>query len=304
MTTTSRSAGKREQRYIPASVPMEVRTLPDGSNQVSGYAIVFNSESLDLGGFTEICAPGMLDRTLTDSPDVLCLRDHKQELLLGRTTANTLKLTIDSKGLAFKLTLPNSPTGEDAAEAIRRGDLTSCSFGFATVQDDWAVTADGKVMRTLLDVNLFEISITSFPAYQATSVDVRSCPAALRSKITVRDASDCTEDEQDADGNCPGDPDYDGDDPDDEDRDETCSCECRACTGTGPYEERDCNRCENRFCESDSCDGCPFYDERNLSGKIKTKRKTSGQFASKKNLPSLTKAQRAAHRDLLLRRLG
>jgi HK97 family phage prohead protease len=223
----------REVRTIRNASPLELRA-ENGQNTVSGYAVVFNSESLDLGGFTEICAPGMLDRTLTDSPDVLCLRDHKQELLLGRTTANTLALKTDSKGLRFTLSLPNSPTGADAAEAIRRGDLTSCSFGFSTVNDDWMVSPDGsKVIRTLLDVDLYEISITSFPAYEATSV--RSAPAEIRSRLTVRDLADGAElapnmDKQDAgeeqeslDPACdPDSPDYDPDSDDcDDDRNES-----------------------------------------------------------------------------------
>jgi uncharacterized protein len=219
----------REVRTIRTASPLELRA-ENGQNTVSGYAVVFNSESLDLGGFTEICAPSMLDRTLTDSPDVLCLRDHKQELLLGRTTANTLTLKTDSKGLRFKLALPNSPTGQDAAEAIRRGDLTSCSFGFSTVQDDWAVTSDNRVIRTLLDVDLHEISITSFPAYEATSV--RSAPAEIRTRLTVRDLADGAElapnmdngeEQESLDPACdPDSPDYDPESDDcDESRDES-----------------------------------------------------------------------------------
>lgn len=83
---------KRELRTYTASQPLTLRAAPDGSKQVAGYAIVWNSPSVDLGGFTEICSPSMLNRTLKESPDVLILRDHRSELLLGRTTAGTLDL--------------------------------------------------------------------------------------------------------------------------------------------------------------------------------------------------------------------
>jgi phage head maturation protease len=98
---------KLERRNIKAT---EIRIAPgaDGSQILTGYAVRFNSPSVDLGGFTEICAPGMFTRTLRDSPDVLMLRDHNSSQLLGRTTAGTLTLTQDSTGLAFKVTLPDS----------------------------------------------------------------------------------------------------------------------------------------------------------------------------------------------------
>jgi HK97 family phage prohead protease len=166
-TSPAHKSGKRELRTYTAASPLEVRTTADGHKQVSGYAIVFNSKSVDLGGFTEICSPSMLDRTLKESPDILLLRDHKQELLLGRTTAGTLELKTDARGLAFTVTLPKSAIGDDTAENVRLGNLTGCSFGFVTVSDDWVQTEDSKVVRTLLDIDLFEISITSFPHTRA-----------------------------------------------------------------------------------------------------------------------------------------
>src|ERR1039458_7685519 len=162
---------KRELRTYTAAQPLTVRTAPDGSKQVAGYAIVWNSPSADLGGFTEICAPSMLDRTLKENPDVLALRDHKQELLIGRTLASTLDLKTDSRGLAFVVTLPKTNIGEDTAENVRLRNLTGVSFGFSTVDDSWAADEQGNVVRTLLDVDLYEISITSFPAYSSASVN-------------------------------------------------------------------------------------------------------------------------------------
>jgi HK97 family phage prohead protease len=136
-------SGERELRTYTAVKPMTVRTTSDGSKQVSGYAIVFDAPSVDLGGFTEICSLGMLNRTLKENPDCLMLRDHKQELLLGRTTAGTLDLKTDSSGLAFTITLPKTNIGDDTAENVRLGNLTGCSFGFSTVDDTWAELIPG-----------------------------------------------------------------------------------------------------------------------------------------------------------------
>ena len=227
---------KREVRTLPSAArPMTVRTTADGSKQISGYAVVFSKASCDLGGFVEICHPNMLDRTLKESPDVLALRDHKQELLLGRTISKTLELHTDSTGLAFTITLPMTAIGDDTAENVRVGNLSGVSFGFSTVADSWDVGADGRVVRTLLDVDLFEISPTSFPAYADTSVSVRSCPAELKSKLTRSDDE------------------YDEDQEDDEEAENDNGCECDC--------DNDCESCTNGECDDPECVGCPEQDD-------------------------------------------
>jgi HK97 family phage prohead protease len=237
---------KREVRTHPSASRMTVRTTADGSKQVSGYAIVFNSPSVDLGGFTEICSASMLNRTLKENPDVLALRDHKQELLIGRTLAGTLELKTDAKGLAFTITLPKTNIGDDTWENIRIANLSGVSFGFNCQSDSWAADANGNPVRTLLDVDLFEISITSFPAYQATTVNTRSCPTSLRAKLTKRDADDdvCN----------PDSPDYDPDACDDDDE-ERCSCDCQSCL------DGDCDGCTDEDCDDEDCEACPMQDE-------------------------------------------
>jgi HK97 family phage prohead protease len=228
---------------------MTVRTTTEGSKQIEGYAIVWNSPSVDLGGFTEICSTNMLDRTLKQSPDILALRDHKQELLLGRTTAGTLELRTDAKGLCFTITLPKTAIGDDTAENVRVGNLSGVSFGFSTVEDSWDVGADGKVVRTLLDVDLFEISPTSFPAYGDTSVSTRSCPAELRKRIKAEDIiPDDVDDPDDVDA------DADDDTDDDDEIRCDCECECEAC------QAGNCDECTNEDCDGD-CEGCPMQDD-------------------------------------------
>ncbi len=192
---------KREQLYQPAK-ELRVQTSPDGSKTLSGYAIVFNSRSVDLGGFTEYVTPGAVTETLRSNPDVVCLRDHKQELLMGRTKAGTLTLTEDSVGLRFLCKLPSTSEADSLAASVERGDLDGVSFGFVTVDDNWTKDADGKPVRALLQINLAEISPTSFAAYPAASVSVRSCPKELRGLLRSTQ---------------------------DEDEDSDCGCDCPEC---------------------------------------------------------------------------
>lgn len=164
---------QKEIRSRPlADANFEVRQV-DGKNRISGYAIVWNSIT-SIGAFDEVCDPGMLTRTLKENPDVLLLRDHEQSLLLGRTGKN-LTLTVDSKGLRFECDLiADSQNATQAYADIKAQLLTGCSFGFQVEQDSWTSQASGVPLRRLLDCTLFECSVTSFPAYNSTSVDARS----------------------------------------------------------------------------------------------------------------------------------
>src|SRR5258705_9821989 len=164
---------KLERRNIKGT-EIRMSTGADGSQILTGYAVRFNSPSVDLGGFTEVCAPGMFTRTLRESPDVLMLRDHNSSQLLGRTTAGTLTLTQNSNGLAFSVTMPKTAIAEDTVENVRNGNLSSCSFVFNVPSggNKWPTTPIGAALRTLLDENLAEASIPTFAAYPATSVSL------------------------------------------------------------------------------------------------------------------------------------
>jgi uncharacterized protein len=178
----------KELRYIPAH-ELRVQTSPTGSKVLEGRAIVYNSKSQDLGGFIEVVAPGSVTASLRDNPDVLCLRDHNPSILLARTKSKTLTLTEDAQGLTFRCELPDTSQAADLVASIERGDLDGVSFGFKTVEDKW--TNDGETLvRTLLKINLYEISPCSFPAYGDTSVSTRSCPIEFRSLLSATDEED------------------------------------------------------------------------------------------------------------------
>lgn len=165
-----RSTPKHEERVNV--IDLEVRESGDGMT-FSGYAAVFNSESEDLGGFREFIAPGAFKRSLQSRNEVKLLWNHDAGEPLASMRGGTLKLTEDATGLKVEARLANTSRGRDVAELIRSKTVDSMSFGFSVIKDTW--NADGNV-RTLNAVRLFEISLVSFPAYQATAgtVSVRS----------------------------------------------------------------------------------------------------------------------------------
>jgi uncharacterized protein len=87
----------------------EFRVIRTGkTTKLCGYASVFNSDSEDLGGFTEQIAPSAFDAVLATNPDVRCFVNHDSSMLLGRTVSNTLMLRSDSKGLYYEVLCPDT----------------------------------------------------------------------------------------------------------------------------------------------------------------------------------------------------
>lgn len=170
--------GKLEKRTLSFH-NLEVRQAQNDGDEgaqapvISGYAAVYNSESeLLYGFFREIIRPGAFTSSMNN--DVRCLFNHDSSKVLGRTASGTLQLRDDAKGLYFEVTPPDAVWAEDLIESIKRGDINQMSFGFITNDDNWETLADGTDLRELLDVNLLEVSVVTFPAYQATSVGARS----------------------------------------------------------------------------------------------------------------------------------
>jgi len=218
-------AGKPETRSYKAT-RLEVRKSADGSMQLVGTAIVFDSESQDLGGFVEICSYEAVQKSLKRNPDVFMLWQHDSSQPLARVKTGSLTVTLTRTGLDFTATLPNSPLGQNAYQAVKDGTVDSVSFGFSIEPngDEWIVEGE-KVIRILRDINVGEISPVTWAAYLAPHVDVRSCPASLRSKLK-RESDDTDEDIDDTEL-------------EDDSEEDRCSCECSSC------QEGDCEDCTN-----------------------------------------------------------
>jgi len=158
--------------------PVEVREDGDNGPVIVGYAAVFDQWSEDLGGFVERVRPGAFAGALQG--DVRALWNHDRNMVLGRTVAGTLTLTEDEIGLRYEIQPPDSTWGRDAVVAIRRGDVSQSSFGFQTLRDEWRQAGSDRVERDLLEVNLFDVSPVTFPAYPQATVSVRAQADAIR----------------------------------------------------------------------------------------------------------------------------
>jgi phage head maturation protease len=93
-SNSSTSTKKKEQR-LSQPHKIEIRANADGTRTISGYAVVFNSLSLDLGSFKERVRPGAFAKSLANGPDVLCLYSHDDKQILGRRSSGTLELSKD-----------------------------------------------------------------------------------------------------------------------------------------------------------------------------------------------------------------
>ena len=151
-----------------------ITTQPD-SRKVEGYAVVFNCESRDLGGFTEVIEPSALEGVISKS-DILCLLNHNEDKgILARSNMGTgsLTLEIDEKGLKYSFEAPNTSLGDELLEGLKRGDISASSFAFKVGEDKWTKRNDGSYLRTINAIEkMFDVSPVYRAAYDATTVSV------------------------------------------------------------------------------------------------------------------------------------
>ena len=147
----------------------------DGENPtIEGYFSVFNSIYEIAPGMTESVAPGAFSRSLSGG-DIRALTNHDTTLVLGRTKAHTLELREDQHGLWGKISInPNDVDAMNLYERVRRGDVDQCSFGFEIIKEETDFRDDGSVHWTIQDVELYEVSACTFPAYKETNIAARS----------------------------------------------------------------------------------------------------------------------------------
>lgn len=173
-----------ERRQV-RSIPTQFETREDGENlSIEGYFAVFDSNYEIAPGMSESIRPGAFSRTI--SGDIRALINHDTTLVLGRTKANTLELREDSHGLWGKISVnPKDGDAMNLYERVKRGDVDQCSFGFEIRSQDTDITEDGSIHWTLTDVDLYEVSCCTFPAYKETNISARS---AERDEIMERKA--------------------------------------------------------------------------------------------------------------------
>lgn len=163
-----------ERRFFNTSVDFETRESQTDENVIEGYAAVFNSDSDDLGGFIERIAPGAFDDVMND--DAYGLLNHSIHKILGRNKRN-MTLTQDSKGLKYRIKLPDTETAREARTLIKDKIIDKSSFAFRVKEQKWEYSqVPGQPhKRTILKVSqLIDVSAVAGPAYKDTTVAARS----------------------------------------------------------------------------------------------------------------------------------
>ena len=167
------AADERECRALIDGPKLEVRSgESNGETVTRGYAAVFNSDTSIGDYWIERFAPGAFAKSLREN-DLVALHSHERSRVVGRTSAGTLTVREDEKGLAFENTLPDTTDGRDLAVLIGRGDIAGMSFAFRATKEQWDETTDPPT-RTIMEARIYEITYTAFPAYPSTEVGLRS----------------------------------------------------------------------------------------------------------------------------------
>lgn len=146
----------------------EVRT--EGNSLIlEGYALKWDARSKNLGGFKERVAEGATNKTIKES-DIRALFNHDPSLILGRSKSGTLELSNDSTGTHYRTKGDiRQSYVKDLAIAMERGDVTQSSFGFRVVGPEgqsWDEDEDGFPLRSLNEIQLFDVSPVTYPAYE------------------------------------------------------------------------------------------------------------------------------------------
>lgn len=151
-----------------------------GGKKLVGYASLFNREANIGGWFREVIKPGAFTRAIKEKQDVRALVDHNSSMILGRTKAGTLELRQDDKGLLTTITPPDTQLARDLMENVRVGNIDQMSFGFLIRKQVWTEgDSESLDLREIEDVDLFDVSVVTYPAYEETEVSLRNAKQAF-----------------------------------------------------------------------------------------------------------------------------
>lgn len=167
-----------EKRFNPTRCKVEARA--DGKPLIVGYGSVFYRAGVPGTQYqlwentVERVAPTAFAAALQRRDDTRALFNHDASLILGRTDAGTMRLSVDDNGLRYEIDPPDSDIGRRVMEAIQRGDVSGSSFSFIVDKQSWETLPDGQEVRTIESVQLLDVGPVTFPAYEATSAIMRS----------------------------------------------------------------------------------------------------------------------------------
>ena len=176
---------KKDRQVRALQTGFEVREEAEQLH-ITGYFSVFGG-TYEIGpGMTESVDRHAFDNTL--GGDIRALTNHDTSMVLGRTKAHTLDLRVDEHGLWGDITInPNDQDAMNLYERVKRGDVDQCSFGFNIVSEETEFRDDGSIHWTITEVELHEVSVCTFPAYEDTNVSARQAQREELSKNRLQD---------------------------------------------------------------------------------------------------------------------
>jgi len=156
-------------------------------NTIRGYAAVYNSDSEWMGGFYEQIEAGAFDSVLDN--DVRAYFNHDENLLLGRVSSGTLRISTDKRGLFYEVDLPNTTYANDLVELMKRGDVNQSSFAFLIEKDRWE-QRDGITYRIIEKVSrLLDVSPVAQPAYPDATSELKTRDLETETKEETQSAA-------------------------------------------------------------------------------------------------------------------
>lgn len=140
---------------------------------IEGYFAKFDVETQLSKNTYEVIKKGAFKRSI-EKNDIRCLFNHDSNNVLGRTTNQTLKLLEDDIGLFGQVIInKDDEFAKNVYARVKRGDVSGASFGFYVVDSNF-FKHETVYVEELLDVELLEVSICTFPQYTETELKARS----------------------------------------------------------------------------------------------------------------------------------
>jgi uncharacterized protein len=166
------------ERRTTAELPATIEQREGESTRIRGYAAVFYdgtsaTEYPLWSRAVERIMPGAFDKAMARD-DVRALFNHDPNMLLGRSKAGTLKLVVDAKGLAYEIEPGDTSVARDVLAHLKRKDITGSSFAFVVTDENWDKKEDGKRIREIRGVELYDVGPVTYPAYKGTTAAARS----------------------------------------------------------------------------------------------------------------------------------
>lgn len=129
---------------------------------IEGYAAYFDN----VDSYQDVIVKGAFADATNKSSEVKLMWNHNWNTVPIGTVTMLLE---DEKGLSFRAELNNTALAKDVKEGIKSGAVTKMSIGYTT-EDSETVEKEGKTLRMIKKIKLFEISPVNFPANDMATI--------------------------------------------------------------------------------------------------------------------------------------